>query len=112
MYRSAATLVAKILDGARPSDLPIERPVRFELVVNVKTAKTLGLTVPPSLLSVFAFPGAFFHNGAAPSLDDVLQNVTHRSAGTGGVDTLTNAADRAAVARFLTSIDAATAPIP
>jgi YVTN family beta-propeller protein len=68
--------------------------------------------VPPSLLSVFAFPEVFFHNGAAPSLDGVMQNVTHRSAGTGGVDTLTNAADRAALVAFLTSIDAATAPIP
>jgi len=68
--------------------------------------------VPPSLLSIFAFPETFFHNGSASSLDDVLDNVTHRSAGTGGVDTLTNAADRAKVADFLLSIDAASAPIP
>ena len=67
--------------------------------------------VPPSLLSVFAFPGVFFHNGAAPSLDVVMQNVTHRSAGTGGVDVLTNPADRAKVVKFITSIDAATVPI-
>jgi len=68
--------------------------------------------VPPSLLSIFAFSGSFFHNGAALSLDQVLNNVTHRSAGTGGVDTLTSAADRANVVSFLLSIDAATPPIP
>ena len=64
-----------------------------------------------SLLSVFA--GApYFHSGAAPTLDDVLDNVTHRSAGTGGVDTLTNAADRAKVVKFLKSIDAKTPTFP
>ena len=68
--------------------------------------------VPPSLLSLFAFPQTFFHNGAALSLDEVLNNVTHRSAGTGGVDMLTNAADRAKIVRFILSIDAASAPIP
>jgi YVTN family beta-propeller protein len=67
---------------------------------------------PPSLLSLFAFSGTFFHGGAATSLDDVLDNVTHRSAGTGGVDTLTSAADRAKVVRFIQSIDAASVPIP
>jgi mono/diheme cytochrome c family protein len=68
--------------------------------------------VPPSLLSLFAFPQTFFHNGAALSLDEVLNNVTHRSAGTAGVDTLTNSADRAAIVAFIKSIDSATVPIP
>ena len=68
--------------------------------------------VPPSLLSIHAFPETFFHNGSAASLDDVMANVTHRSAGTGGVDTLTNAADRAKIVKFLLSIDATTAPFP
>jgi YVTN family beta-propeller protein len=68
--------------------------------------------VPPSLLSLHAFSQTFLHNGIATSLDQVMNNVTHRSAGTGGVDTLSNPADRAKVVRFLLSIDAATVPIP
>jgi hypothetical protein len=67
--------------------------------------------VPPSLLSVFIASEGLFHNGSAPTLTDVLNNVTHRSAGTGGVDTLANSSDRARVARFLLSIDAATVPV-
>jgi putative tryptophan/tyrosine transport system substrate-binding protein len=51
MLRSAANLVAKILDGAAPAGLPIERPLRYELVINIATAKALGLTIPASLLS-------------------------------------------------------------
>ena len=50
-YQGAATYVDKILKGARPSELPVERPTRFDLVVNLTTAQTLGLTVPPSLLA-------------------------------------------------------------
>ena len=86
----------------------VSNEIRANNVANVQARGADGINVP-SLISVFA-RAPYFHSGAAPTLDAVLENVTHRSAGSGGVDTLTDANDRKAVVRFLKSIDRDTDP--
>jgi putative ABC transport system substrate-binding protein len=51
LFRRSATYVDRILKGAKPAELPVERPTKFDLVVNVKAAKALGLTIPPAMLA-------------------------------------------------------------
>jgi YVTN family beta-propeller protein len=84
--------------------------IRANQTANLVANGELGFTIP-SLISVFA-SAPYLHDGSAQTLDDVLANVAHRSAGTGGVDTLLNPINRADIVQFLKTIDASTPPFP
>jgi YVTN family beta-propeller protein len=86
----------------------VSNEIRANNVANVQARGNDGFTVP-SLIATFA-DAPYLHSGTAPTLDAVLENVTHRSAGSGGVDMLASRADRREVVRFLKSIDRDTAP--
>lgn len=106
-----ANQLTRFLTNVMTFDAAATNEFRPFMVTNIVTANgVLGFNIP-SLLSVFA--GApYLHSGAAQTLGEVLDNVAHRSVGTGGIDMLSNRHDRAALVRFLESIDEATAPFP
>jgi cytochrome c peroxidase len=102
--------LVRFLSSVGTFDATLFNEVRGVRTTIVTANGTLGFNTP-SLLSVFA--GApYFHSGSAPSLDAVLENEIHRSAGTGGSDHLTNPADRAKLVKFLESIDVKTPAFP
>jgi YVTN family beta-propeller protein len=107
---------ARILDGQILNQLKIVGtfdPNAFNEVKNTgAAAEGDNGFVSASLLSLHAFPGTFLHGGAETSLDGVLNNTVHRSAGSGGVDLLGSAADRERVIKFILSIDGRTPTIP
>jgi hypothetical protein len=102
--------LVKFLSNVGTFDAAAFNEVRGVGTTIVTANGVLGFNIP-SVIAVFA-GGPYFHSGGAPTLDDVLNNVTHRSAGTGGVDTLASAADRAKTVKFLKSIDSKTPTFP